>query len=55
MPIGKAVRIAGIASGHRGALAVCLALLAMHTRYFSAQSLDAKPYPMRRIDLDFPR
>lgn len=53
MPIGRRARIA-IASGVAAA-AVCMAAVwAMQHHYFSAQSLDAKPYPMRRIDLDFP-
>ena len=37
------------------AIALSLALFAIqHARYFPASELDKKPYPMRRVDLDFP-
>jgi hypothetical protein len=44
-----------IALGIAAAIGLSLVALAYElTRYLPASELDAKPYPMRRIDLDFP-
>jgi hypothetical protein len=54
MRIGKEA-FARIALGIAAVLGVGLAFLAYEsTRYFRASELDMKPYPMRRIDIDFP-
>ncbi|HEX7606904.1 MAG TPA: energy transducer TonB [Usitatibacter sp.] len=46
---------ARIAAGIAAAIVLSLVALAYEfTRYLPASELDAKPYPMRRIDLDFP-
>jgi hypothetical protein len=54
MRIGKKTLV-GIAQAVAVAAGLSLAFLAYEsTRYFHASELDRRPYPLRRIDLDFP-